>query len=127
MMKFVNLTPHPITIQRPYGDRLTLEPALPPARVEPLPDEYEQWVDDICVVRRSPAGGRIVGLPDEQPDTLYIVSLAVLSALHASGSTRQDVVAPGTGPTDQPIREGGQIVAVTRLVGLPPGVMSNGS
>jgi hypothetical protein len=126
-MTFTNLTPHPITIQRPYGDRLTLAPAMPPARVEPAPDVNEQWVDDICVVRRAPSGGRVVGLPDEQPDTLYVVSLAVLSALHAAGSTRQDVVAPGTGPTDHPIREGGQVVAVTRLVGLPPGVMSNGS
>jgi hypothetical protein len=87
----------------------------------------ERWVDHVRVVRRAPSGGRVVGLPEAQPDTLYIVSLAVLFALHASGSTRQDVVAPGIGPTDHPIWEGGKIVAVTRLVGLPPGVMSNGS
>jgi hypothetical protein len=48
------------------------------------------------------------------PNTTYIVSLIVPHALRGS---RLDVVAPGTGPSDAPIRgERGQVVAVTRFV-----------
>jgi hypothetical protein len=47
----------------------------------------------------------------------YVVSGIVGAALRATGSTRRDVLCPGTGPNDGAVRnEAGHIVAVTRLV-----------
>jgi hypothetical protein len=55
--------------------------------------------------------GQVSGLPEAQPDTIYIVSGMVLAAMNGS---RPDVVAPDTGP--DAIRENGQIVAVRGFV-----------
>ena len=62
--------------------------------------------------------GAVEGLPEQpEPGTLFIVSLAVGQALVAAGHPlASQCVRPGTGPNDGAIREGGQIVAVTRLV-----------
>ena len=60
----------------------------------------------------APVWGPVVGLPDPQPGVVLLVSTLVLG--HVVGRT--DVMAPATGPTDDAIREGGQVVAVTRLV-----------
>jgi hypothetical protein len=62
--------------------------------------------------------GAVDGLPEQpEPDALFIVSLAVGQAMAATAHPlARQCVRPGTGPDDGPIREGGQVVAVTRLV-----------
>lgn len=108
---FVNLTPHSITIRTPEGDT-TIPPSGSVARVATT----EQVVGEIAgapVVRR--VFGEVQGLPDPEPDTIYIVSGFVREAL---GALRPDVMAPDTGPTA--VRDqNNRIIAVTRLVGVP--------
>ncbi len=127
-MKFVNLTPHDITI---YGTR---------REAIQCPNTGEMIVDDLPVVQTLPSAGsarvdtarvreldtgtvsfscrvirqtmgEVTGLPDPVPGTAYIVSLVVLTAL---GGARPDVYAPDTGP--DAVRENGQVVAVRGLV-----------
>jgi hypothetical protein len=116
-MPFINLTPHAITIRIPDGD-MVIPPSPPPARVNMPPSVPEGCIGDVPIDRRSTVG-TVDDLPEYQPGTYLIVSLVVLAALEADGVYRDDVFAPGTGPTDNAIRENGQVVAVTRLIGLP--------
>jgi len=115
--KVFNLTPHPIVVLDAQGFETTYLPVGTPARVD-VANSVEiggrlgvsVWVD---------LPGEVVGLPEPEADTTIIVSGFVLAALASEGSTRKDVVAPGTGPNDGAIRnEKGHIVAVTRLKGL---------
>jgi len=109
MPKFVNLTPHPIVIKTPNRD-ITIPPQGTVARVAVSQVKVGE-IDDIPVVKNT--YGDVVGLPDPAPNTVYVVSGLVLSALQGKG--RSDVVAPDTGPTA--IRDNqGRIIAVTRLV-----------
>ena len=59
------------------------------------------------------AFGDVSGLPDPQPDTLYIVSAMVLGALAGS---RSDVVAPATGHPDCVRNDKGHIISVPGFV-----------
>ena len=107
MSKFVNLTPHSIRVASEGGSFVDL-PSEGVARCatsrQPLPS-----VAGFRLVRQ--AFGQVTGLPDPAADTTYVVSALVLAAL---AGTRQDVVAPDTGP--DAIRENGQIVAVLGFV-----------
>lgn len=115
----INLTPHAVTF-RINGQDTTIAPSGTTARLVDSASVPGNPIDGIPVTRRSPVG-RVEGIPDPVPGAVYLVSTIVLNALFAEGCRRQDVVAPGTGPTDNPIRdERGQIAAVTRLIGLPP-------
>lgn len=113
-MDLVNLTPHPIVLQTPGGERVTLPPSGTVARVSATPGELEA-VDGIPVpVAGRTIFGAVEGLPAPQPGTFFVVSALVGSALKGS---RDDVLCPGTGPRDGAIRDGnGRIEAVTRLV-----------
>lgn len=83
-----NLTPHRLTIHRPAGDLVTLDPSGIVPRVE---------------VTRQPAGeiggialhrsltGSVTGLPDAEPGVVLIVSALVRLALPA----RTDLASPG--------------------------------
>ena len=104
----LNLTPHPISIRRPDGSDLTIQPSGTVARVATV-----ETVVGICPVTGVPvvsrAFGDVQGLPDD--GTPCIVSALVLSACAGRPAT----FAPDTGPTA--IRdEKGFVVAVTRLV-----------
>ena len=86
-MKIINLTPHPISIT----DGPTFPPSGTVARVT------TQQVDAGTVAGiqvKEQTFGDIVGLPDPQPDTVFVVSAIVLAAAKAAGRT--DVVAPNT-------------------------------
>ena len=101
----LNLTPHPITVQLPDGSRVTFPPSGQLARV--TTDEMVVGeMAGVPVISRS--FGQVTGLPDD--GTPCIVSALVAGAVPG----RRGVYAPDSGPTA--IREGGQVVAVTRLV-----------
>lgn len=112
MTTLVNLTPHPLNFYL-AGGVLTLPPSGQLARcrnastligeAQGLPI-YEATFDEVT------------GLPDPQPDTLYITSSLVQQGLRKLGIERPDVVSPGTGPNDGAIRANGQVIGVTRLV-----------
>lgn len=104
MTKFVNCTPHAITV-RGLGVLLTsgIIPRCATVRKEENP------VGGIRVVRQS--FGDVVGLPEPEADTIFVVSGMVLSALNGA---RADVVAPDTG--SDAVRDNGQIVEVLGFV-----------
>lgn len=105
-MRFVNLTPHALTIEG-VG---TIEPSGSVAR---------------CATHRVVLGARsgvrvvaqfmgvVEGLPPSSPDTILVVSAMVLGMV-AQDRRGVDVYAPDTGP--DAVRENGQIVAVRGLV-----------
>lgn len=111
-MKFINCTPHALTVQGlgtlPASGIVprcsTLRRERKGLLVQALPVEFR-----VRLVRQEM--GAVEGLPDAVPDTVYIVSGAVLSALNGA---RSDVVAPDTGP--DAVRENGQIVSVKGFV-----------
>jgi hypothetical protein len=105
MMKFVNLTPHAITVEG-----LGVIPASGSvARVSVNSTD----VGTVGGVRlRAQLKGQVSGLPAPTEGVTYIVSGMVLDAL--GGTRRGDVVAPDTGA--DAIRENGQIVAVRGFV-----------
>ncbi|MCS7317750.1 MAG: hypothetical protein NZZ41_05520 [Candidatus Dojkabacteria bacterium] len=116
--RFVNLTPHDIVYQGVDGTRITFPKSGKIAKIlnnNSSPKTFAT-VNGIPIVSRSNFEGSIDGLPDPTPNTIYIVSAPVRAILEARGIVRRDVVSPGTGPEDEPIRENGQIVAVTRFV-----------
>lgn len=98
MMKFINLTPHTITLND--GREF---PSIGVARVA---NSFTEIVDDICSVKY----GEVEGLPEPKANTMYIVSQMVLAA-----SNRTDLVAPATGHPDC-IRENGFIKSVPGFV-----------
>ncbi len=108
--KLINLTPHPITI---YNQDNNIVMNIPPsgqvARVATIP----KIVDSVNGVPiRQIEYGDIVGLPEPQPDTIYIVSTVVIIALRAKGINRMDVVSPDTNP-DSSVRDSeGKIIGV---------------
>ena len=104
-MKFVNLTPHALTVEG-LG---TIPASGSVARVSVNSTD----VGTVGGVRlRAQLKGQVTGIPARVDAVVYIVSGMVLDAL--GGTRRGDVVAPDTG-TDA-IRENGQIVAVRGFV-----------
>ena len=82
-MKLVNLTPHALNLM-PEGpdepDGLIRRPGrLPGARLTGQVDTVA--VDGISVPVNQTQFGAVTGLPDPQPDTIYIVSSLVAQAV----------------------------------------------
>lgn len=123
MTNFVNLTPHPITIQS-NNNSLTIPPSGTVARVSSTSTQIATVTGipymDIPVF--ADTFGSVIDLPDYQPDTIYIVSGMVLNALTALPNKNHYagwIVSPATGPNDDVIRDDqGRITAVTRLKGI---------
>lgn len=120
-MKFINLTPHEISVDKDAvrisipstGDcRVAVKAVDDGDTLEILNEAGMKF--KVPLVRNN--YGDIEGLPKQEPDTVYIVSLIVLNALKTKGRLgyRPDVVAPDTGKTA--IREDGKIIAVTQFV-----------
>jgi len=105
MTQILNYMPHTFTAELPSGERVSIE-SSGIAR---------------CVVKNVVVGsingipvstaeyGDVVGLPEPQEDTVYVVSMLV-----AQRSGRADCVGPDSGPSA--IRENGQVVAVRGVV-----------
>jgi len=87
-MKFVNLTPHDITVISDWPNRTTFTKSGTIARVTQN-TTVVQVVDGINISTAS--FGPVVGLPGWIKDTLYIVSAMVKSA----SAGRSDLVSPG--------------------------------
>lgn len=100
-VEFVNLTPHTITLNSGVS-----YPSQGVARVSNSFTDFD--ANNICTV----VYGDVTGLPDPKPNTVYIVSALVLSALKGK---REDVVAPATGHPDC-VRKDGFIVSVPGFV-----------
>lgn len=112
-MKFVNLTPHSIRIRmdesaspEPLDTDMVFQPdGTFVARVE-TQQERQNDIDGIPVYVTS--FGDVIGLPDSEPETVYIVSILV-----AQRAQRDDVLSPLTDSTA--VRKDGQIFAVRGL------------
>lgn len=116
-MNIINCCPHPIVFRSEDGSEMVFPKSEHQARVleTATPSEIDRETLPVYVGKF----GEIDGLPEPQPGTMFIVSGLVLAALKDQGSTRTDVISPGTGPGDKTIRdEKGQIIAVTRFKGL---------
>lgn len=114
-MQIVNLTPHSITLRAADGADHTF-PSAGVARVSSTPGSLADIGLPVPVASAT-TYGEVTGLPAPETGTYYVVSALVGAALRSTGSTRQDVLCPGTGPNDGAVRdEAGRIVAVTRLV-----------
>ena len=90
-MKLINLTPHAITIPTDMGN-YEIQPSGEVARME---QHYNPHLlittDDVHRISiETVRQGAIVGLPEPQPSTFYIVSSVV-----AQQANRRDVVSPG--------------------------------
>jgi hypothetical protein len=114
-VKFVNLTPHEVTIFDSEGKNVIMR--VPPsgtvARVSVASDVigYFTTSQGNMPIRKT-VYGEIQGLPEPSEDTIYIVSTVVLLALKAKGIERHDVVSPDTNP-DSVVRDPeGRIIGV---------------
>ena len=105
-IQFVNLTKHNINILLENGNTLTIPPSGTEARVSSQMEKVNE-LNGIPVVKTT--WGDVVGLPDPQPDTVYIVSMQVLQALKGA---RSDLVGPDTSPSGVVRDENGNIVGV---------------
>jgi hypothetical protein len=105
-MKFINLTPHALTIEG-IG---TIEPSGTVARVESTP---QQRLSVAGIRVRENVFGAVQGLPVAELGTVYIVSAMVLAAVRSRAG--QDVFAPDTG-ADAVRNDKGHIVSVKGLV-----------
>ena len=124
-MKFVNLTPHPITVRTVDGSSKTYPVDGPAPRLEVSRISLQSVMDSddsspdydyshppfIGFVRSSM--GDPVGLPDRQSGIILIVSALV--AEHPSLSDRVDLASPGEAIRD----ESGRIIGCNGLCAGP--------
>lgn len=104
-MNIINLTPHDIVI--------TNGPTFPPSGTVARVTVQQVDAGNINGIPvKTQAYGNIVGLPEPQKDTIFIVSALVLNAAKAAG--RDDVVAPDTSNAVR--NDAGHIVSVPGFV-----------
>ena len=89
-MRIVNCTGHPVCVRRVDGTIGSYAPSGIIARVE-IEGEDLGLVDGLPVVKAR--FGRLVGLPEPEEGTFFVVSLLVLALCPG----RPDLVAPDTG------------------------------
>lgn len=106
-MKFINLTPHALTVEG-LGN-LPASGSIARVSVKCVDVGTRGGIR-----LRTSVKGEVENLPISIDGVTLIVSGMVLDAIKASGVVRQDVVAPDTG--SDAIRENGQIVAVRGFV-----------
>lgn len=115
--RFKNLTPHPVMYRDGSGKDFTF-PSEGSARVDVTPGtSFTHQIGGLGMFEvNTPAQmGEVIGLPEPDGETIYIVSLIVIT--HPSVVGRNDVVAPATGPKDNAIRDAeGRIQGVTKFV-----------
>jgi hypothetical protein len=113
-VNLVNLTPHAVNLLREDGGLIV---SVPPngqvARVQTLATETGSVeINGYSIPIVSTEYGEVENLPEPQEDTIFIVSVLVVSALKGQ---RNDVVAPDTGPESVVRDAQGQIRGVHRL------------
>lgn len=113
-MQLVNLTPHPLNLYTVGDGVVELPVSGTLARVRST-SVFVGEAGGMPVYET--AFDAVEGLPEPSEGVLFITSSLVLRALTSAGIKRPDVLAPGTGPNDGPIRDqNGRIVGVTRLI-----------
>lgn len=110
MVEFVNLTPHDVVIMDSQGNVLKTIPRSGAVARLVSEEEIIGDIDGIPVVATKYVS--VEGLPDPEPNKVYIVSSLILQALKAKGIERDDVVAPATGPNWAVRDENGRIIGV---------------
>lgn len=125
---FINLTPHPMrlrtnvanTAAEPDATDIVVEARKStdgkpmPARVSTTSGGSLAPIGGMAAYDRTTYGA-VEGLPESQPDTIYLVSALIAGRPEIAG--RDDVFVPGTGPKDGTVRDAnGQVYAVTRIV-----------
>lgn len=116
MTKIINLTPHPCIIYREDDDTLVMSvPASGKlARcTEEVHRGYPIEIDGVQIETGSKTFGEIEGLPEQDAETVYIVSALVATAAWNQGRT--DVVCPLKAKRD----EKGRIVGTYGLAVNP--------
>jgi hypothetical protein len=114
-IRFVNLTPHEITIVDTKNRRFDFV-SHGVARVFLL-ERVGKPIGDIPVVT-TPSIGNLIGLPNPTSGIAFIVSREVLN--HPDVAGRTDVFAPATRPRHNPFHDAnGKVIGVTRLVAAP--------
>lgn len=104
-MNIINLTPHDIVI--------TNGPTFPPSgTVARVTVQQADAGNFNGIPVKTQIYGDIVGLPEPQKDTIFIVSAMVLNAAKAAG--RDDVVAPDTANAVR--NDDGHIVSVPGFI-----------
>ena len=101
MATYINLTPHPISL----NDGRVFPPSGSVARVSTSFTDIENDVCEVCY-------GEVENLPSPETDAIFIVSAMVLAACKG----RDDVVAPATGHPLTVRNEKGHIVSVPCFV-----------
>jgi hypothetical protein len=83
-MNIVNLTPHPLNLmpEGPDGPTVTIPPSGSVARCATSRVQVGTvTMDGIAIPVNRTEFGAVTGLPDPQPDTIYIVSAVVAQAV----------------------------------------------
>lgn len=111
MTALINCTPHDLVLRDADGTDHTIAASGIVPRVSSTPGALRD-IGIIVPVADADTFGDVTGLPAPVDGTFLIVSGMVGAAL---AGTRPDVLVPGTGPADGCIRDGGRIIAVTRL------------
>lgn len=111
--KIVNLTPHTVNVVDDLGNTIISIASSGNVSRVTTQQTVVGNIAGIDIVRT--VFGDVDGLPDPQPDTVYVVSTLVLQALKDSGISRSDVVAPDTSPQSVVRNTDGQIVGVKRF------------
>lgn len=115
-----NLTPHIIRVANSTGQIIAeFPPSGEQTRIE---ETFQEVITALVDEIEIPVGmgnrynGSVQNLPRCNGETIYLVSGLVISALLQNGINRWDVWAPATGPSDDVLRENGQIYAVRRFI-----------
>jgi hypothetical protein len=83
-LNIINLTPHPLNLmpEGPDGPTVTIPPSGQVARCTTSRVQVDTvTVDGIAIPVNRTQFGTMTGLPDPQPDTIYIVSAVVAQAV----------------------------------------------
>lgn len=104
-MNFVNLTPHDVSISMPDGSSKLLPKSGKEARCDEVSELVGEWEGIPLYVT---AYGEVIGLPQVEEGTVFIVSFMVRAAL----PHRSDLASPGKLVRD----DKGQIIGCKGLV-----------
>ena len=112
MVKIVNLTRNDVVLRGPDGTDTTVPKSGIEAKTERTPGTLENRDGFPVPVATPTEYGAVVGLPEPEAGTVFIVSAIVGERVR-----RADVFCLGTGPDDNAIRnDKGHVIAVTRLI-----------
>ena len=90
-MQYVNLTPHVVNV---YNDEEVVMSLAPSGCVVRIDESVTPSVELDGIQFVDVSLGEVNGLPEEEEDTVFVVSMSLLMGMKAAGSNRQDCVYP---------------------------------